>query len=55
LQKKTVITILIRRSFRQISTPVFVISSQFDMNAFNELTCGVNRQEPEFDLYSTGT
>ena len=33
---------------------MFVISSQMDMNSFNELTCGVNRQDPDYELYNSG-
>ncbi len=25
-----------------------------DMNTFNELTCGVNKQDPDYELYSSG-
>ncbi len=42
------------RSFRHVSTPIFIISGQLDMNSFNELTCGVKPQDPEYDIYSTG-
>ena len=42
------------RSFRHVSTPIFIISGQLDMNSFNELTCGVKPQDPEYEIYTTG-
>ncbi len=47
--------LLLFRSWKHISTPVFVVANQFDQDYFSRFTCGVTQREEDYKEYELGT